>query len=95
MAENKWIKLGAVKASKPKDGKSSGGMYIQLGTPKSKYEPVNVKLVITDLKGNVLREVENPNLTVQDPRKRNGITDEQKAKIPEYVKAEISLPPTK
>ena len=34
-------------------------------------------------------------LNIQDPRKRAGITEEQLAKIPEYVKAELYLPPAK
>lgn len=34
-------------------------------------------------------------LNIQDPRKRAGITEEQLAKIPDYVKAELYLPPAK
>lgn len=92
---NKWVKLGAIKASKKKDeaGKPTGS-YIQLGTPKSKFEPVNVRVIVTDLKGNVVKDVTNPNINVQNPRKRPGITDEQKSKIPDYLLAELSLAPS-
>ena len=92
----KWVKLGAIKASKKTDanGKSTGS-YISLGTPKSKYEPSNVRIVVTDLKGNTLADVTNPTINVQNPRKRVGITAENLAKIPEYLLAELSLPPAK
>jgi hypothetical protein len=94
--KKKWIKLGAVKTSKTTDasGKPTSS-YIQLGTPKSKFEPVNVRLIVTDLTGTVLADVTNPNLNAQDPRKRPGITEDQAKKIPAYVKAELSLPPAK
>lgn len=32
-------------------------------------------------------------LNIQDPRKRKGITEEQLAKIPDFVRAEVFLPP--
>lgn len=85
----KWIKLGQVKLGK------TGNNYISLGTPKSKFEPVNVRLVITDLQGKVLADVTNPSLNAQNPRKRPGITPEQAEKIPDYLLAELSLPPAK
>ena len=94
VTKSKWTKLGTIKASKKRDsaGKPTGS-YIQLGLPKDKYNPVNVKLVVTDLKGTVLKEVTNPNIHVQDPRNRPGITDDQKKRIPEYLLRELSLAP--
>ena len=94
--KKKWVKLGTLMSNKKTDseGKPTGS-YIQFGTAKSKYQPVNVKITVTDLNGNVVAEVTNPNLHVQDPRKRPGITDEQKAQIPAYILREISLPPAK
>lgn len=86
---DKWIKLGTIRKGK------KGNNYIALGTAKSKYEPVNVKVTVTDLSGKVLAEVTNPSLNAQNPRKRAGITEEQAAKIPEYILAELSLAPDK
>jgi hypothetical protein len=84
-----WIKLGAIKKGK------TGNNYIAFGTPKSKFGPVNVELVVKDLTGKVLATIVNPNVNVQNPRKRPGITPEQAALIPEYLLADLSLPPAK
>lgn len=90
MAKNtQWIKVGAIKTS------SKGNDYLALGSPKSSYKPVNVKLVVEDMEGKVLATVLNPNLNVQNPRKRKDITEEQLSKIPSYLKAELTLPPDK
>ncbi len=89
MSNKQWIKVGAIKTS------SKGNDYLALGSPKSNYKPVNVKLVVEDMEGKVLATVLNPNLTVANPRKRVGATAEQIEKIPSYLKAEISLGPDK
>lgn len=90
MVKNKdWINLGAIKKGK------KGNQYIALGSPKSKYKPVNVEVVVKDLDGKVLAQALNPTFNVQNPRKRVGATEEQLAKIPEYLLAELSLAPAK
>lgn len=89
MADAKWLKLGLIKKS------DKGTQYLQLGTPKSKYEPVNVELVVKDLNGKVLASVTNPSINVNNPRKRPGITETQLASIPDYIMAELTLPPPK
>ena len=90
MAANKeWHNVGTIKTGK------TGNSYLALGNPKSKYKPVNVELVVKDLNGKVLATVVNPNLNVQDPRKRPGATEEQIASVPAFIRAEVSLPPDK
>ena len=88
-SKQKWFKLGLIKKGK------SGNNYITLGNPKGKYEPLNVEVIVTDMSGKVLTKSTNPNLNVQNPRKRPGITVEQAERIPEYILAELSLPPAK
>lgn len=87
--KKKWYKLGTIKESE------KGTRYLALGSPKSTYEPVNVTVIVTDLSGKELARAVNPSLNIQNPRKRPGITEEQAAKIPAYVMAEVSLPPAK
>lgn len=89
MANSEWIKLGVIKLGR------SGNNYMALGTSKSKYKPVNVRLVVEDLNGKVITSVLNPNLNVSDPRKRPGATEDQVAAIPDFIKAEVSLAPSK
>lgn len=84
-----WHKIGTIKNGK------TGNKYLALGSPKSKYKPVNVELVVKDLDGKVLATVVNPNLNCSDPRKRPGITEQQLGLIPDYVVAEVTLPPDK
>lgn len=90
MSSNKeWFNIGQIKIGK------NGNNYLALGSPTSKYKPVNVELVVKDINGKVLATVLNPNLNVSDPRKRPGATEEQIALVPAWVKAEVSLPPSK
>jgi hypothetical protein len=86
---DKWIKLGSIKKGK------TGNQYMALGSPKSTYEPVNVTVTVKDLSGKVLAEVVNPALSIQNPRKRPGITEDQLNKIPEYLLADVSLAPAR
>lgn len=89
MSANKaWVKLGSLRKGK------TGGSYISLGDAKAKT-PVTVELTIKDAAGNVVATATNPTLQVQNPRKRPGATEEQIAKVPEWLMAEISLPPAK
>jgi len=89
MTKSKWLNLGSVRKGR------SGNTYIQLGSPKDKYNPVTVELIVKDPAGNVLAKVENPALNTQNPRKRPGVTEEQLAKIPEFLLANVTLPPAK
>lgn len=84
-----WLKLAVIKKN------DKGNQYLSFGNPESKYKPVNVELVVKDAGGAVLATVTNPKLTIQNPRKRPGITEEQLAKIPEYILADVSLAPSK
>lgn len=61
----------------------AGGTYIKLDLRKG--EEVLKSLTLEN----------GAMLTLQDPRKRKGITEEQLAKIPDFVKADIFLPPAK
>lgn len=65
--------------------------WIKVGTVlkrkdgKGRYMKVNSTISLTE--GQILN--------VQDPRNRPGITEEQLAKIPDFVVAELFLPPAK
>lgn len=83
-----WLKLGTIRKGK------TGNQYISLGSPKDK-SPLTVELIIKDASGAVVAQVTDPMLQVQNPRKRPGATEEQIAKVPEWLMADISLPPAK
>lgn len=86
MAENtKWYQVGRV-LQKKAPGK---GVYCKLGDDK--YTQLDVTVVITDKTGEVVATVKNPVFQVRDPRQRPGITEEQAAKIPDFVRQELSL----
>lgn len=81
----KWYNLGKVMSKKaPKQG-------LQIALGGDKYDKLTVTLTVTDEQGNILAQVDNPYLQVQDPRKRPGITEEQAAKIPAFIKQTLSL----
>ena len=86
-SKQQWLKVGLIKKS------NSGSQYLALGTPKSGFRPCQVELVVKDMDGKVLARVDNPTLNIQNPRKRKDITEEQLAKIPDFILAEISLAP--
>lgn len=86
---DKWHKVALIKRSK------AGSQYLSFGNPQDKYQPVNVKVVVEDLNGKVLTEELNPVMFIQDPRKRKGITEDQAGKIPDFIRAEVSLAPAK
>ena len=87
MANDKWLGVGAIKVSK------GGKKYLAFGNPTSKYEPLNVEVIVKDANGNVLAKVSNPSFTIQNPRTRVGATEDQIAKIPEWLVANVSLGP--
>ncbi len=88
MKHTQWFNVGQIKVGK------TGNSYLTLGSPKSKV-PLTVELVVKDATGKVVATVTNPNLNIQDPRKRAGITEEQLALVPSWIKAEVALPPSK
>lgn len=83
-----WFKLGSIRKSK------TGNQYIALGDAKGKT-PYSVEIIIKDASGAVLAQATNPALQVQNPRKRPGATEEQIARVPEWLLADISLPPAR
>lgn len=84
-----WLRIGSIKKS------DKGHQYLTLGTEKAKFKPFTVELIVKDATGKVLAHVTNPNLNVQNPRKRPGISEEDANKIPSFLMADVSLPPAK
>lgn len=81
----KYITLG-------KHLKGKFGDYLQLGdanprNPKYKY---TVQMRVLDSDNNVVATLENPSINLRDPRSRKGISEEQAAKIPDFVLHELS-----
>ena len=77
--------------------KTAKGPYLLLGNPKGKDEQyrTTVTLTVKDFKGNIITEEVNPLISLQDPRKRKGISEEQAASIPEELRYVLSIPPEK
>lgn len=85
-----WFKLGTIRRGE------TGNQYISFAPNAKDKTPLTIEITVKDASGNVLSHVVNPkNLQVQNPRKRPGITPEQVEKVPEWLMAEISLPPVK
>lgn len=84
----KRFKVGTVQSKKDKTG-----VTIAVGNSKAKNPKyiTNVEITVKDHEGNILAKAENGYLVVQDPRKRDGITEEQLANIPDWVKSEVFL----
>lgn len=84
----KFHKIGAV--VKKNNGK---GVVVVLGNPNSKKEEyrTTVELTLKDSKGNILAQSKDGFLTVFDPRKRPGITEEQAEKISSRLVSELFL----
>lgn len=82
----KSFKIGSV--NKKKDG---NGTSIKLGSPnKNPKYATTVEIIVRDSQGNVLaRKKDGDYLTVRDPREREGITEEQAAKIPDFVLKDV------
>jgi len=92
---SKWIKIGTV--MKRKSGK---GSYLQInsqGNP-NKNGLGAVKLSVKTESGweevAVSANQKGLILSIMDPRARPGISDDEKARVPDFVKAEIFLPPS-
>lgn len=82
----KSFKIGSV--NKKKDGTGSS---IKLGSPsKNPKYAFTVEITVRDSQGNVVaRKKDGDYLTVRDPRERDGITEEQAAKIPDFVLKDV------
>lgn len=82
----KYTKIGAVLNM----GK---GPFVVLGNEKEKNEAYryNVEVRVTNLKGEKVAYSKNGTLSLFDPRKRKGITEEQAAKVPAVVQWELVL----
>lgn len=83
----KKFKVGAVQ--KKKDG---SGVTVKLGNfnKNTKYA-TTTEVIVRDAQGNVLARSTDAFLQVVDPRKREGITEEQAAKIPDFIRNELFL----
>lgn len=92
----KRYKVGTVQMKK-----DQSGVTVRLGSPKTKTAKddsfvTNIEITVKDAKGKVLTKAENGFLVVQDPRKRtnkdgSALTEEQLARIPDWVKTELFL----
>jgi len=82
----RFVRVG--KVLKKKDG---SGNFIKLGDPDAKKYAFTVELVVKDAKGEVVAKVENPFVNIKDPRENPNLTDEQKAKIPEFILKELTV----
>jgi len=79
----KWQKLGVVL-------RGDKGPFLILGDLKnkdSKYQ-YTVELIVKDSKGEVVHTVQNPLISLSDPRSRPGITEEQRARISDKLRYE-------
>jgi uncharacterized protein YxjI len=79
----KYWNVGKVLKNKDKPG-----VNIVLG---DSYKKLKVVVTISDANGNVVAEVENPRLFVRDVRENPNLTEEQRAKIPNWVLQDLTL----
>lgn len=86
--KKKYIKVGTV--MKKKDGTSN---FLALGqsNPKNPKYNFTVEITIKDATGAVVGQTTNGILSIQNPRKRPGISEEQAARIPANILSEIFL----
>lgn len=89
----KSFKVGSVNMKKDKTGST-----VALGNKsKDPRFATNVRVIVTNSNGDVLADKMNPYLVVKDPRERidsktgAGLTEEQLAKIPEFILKELSI----
>lgn len=84
----KFTKVGAVLK---KQGKN--GVFVVLGNANAKNEDyrTEVEVIVRDAKGKTIATTKNGFLTVLDPRKRKGITEEQAEKISDRLVSELFL----
>lgn len=81
----KKFKVGVVQTKK-----SGDGVTIKLGNwSKNPKYATTTEIIVRDSEGNVLARTTEGYLQVVNPRQREGITEEQLSKIPEYIKSEL------
>lgn len=83
--KKKYTKVGSVM-----DGQY--GKFISLGNDRSKDPKYNytVQIRVTDGEGKIVQS-KNGRLSMMDPRKRPGITEDQASKIPESLVSELFI----
>jgi hypothetical protein len=88
----KYTKLGIVRTSADAE-KAKKGAFITLGNPtaKDKKYRYHTEVRVTDDDGNVLAYIKDGIISVQDPRKTPGITEERLEKIPAWLKHELVI----
>lgn len=86
--KKKYTKVGAVLK-----GTKGDNTFIVLGNTKSRNEKYNynVEVRVTDNQGNVITQQKNGILSVFDPRKRPGLSEEDAKKIPDSVLFELFI----
>lgn len=81
----KKFKVGVVQSKK-----SGDGVTIRLGNySKNEKYATTTEVIVRDHAGNILASVKEGYLQVVNPRQREGLTEEQAAKIPDYIKSEL------
>lgn len=81
----KSFKAGTVQVKK-----DQSGLTIKLGNySKNSKFATTTQIIIRDSEGKVLADVSDSYLVVRDPRKREGLTEEAAARIPDYIKSEL------
>ena len=91
MADNKKSTFTKVGAVLKKQGKP--GVFVVLGNANAKKEEyrTEVEITVKDSKGKTIASSRNGFLTVLDPRKRKGITEEQAEKISDRLVSELFI----
>lgn len=81
-------KVGAVFKKKAKPG-----VVVTLGNSQAKSEKyrTSVEVTLFDAQGKKITSIKDGFLTVLDPRKRAGITEEQLGKIPQNLISELFI----
>lgn len=85
MAQIKKYKVGAVQTKKDKSG-----VTVKLGNySKNEKYKTTTQIIVRNHEGKVLADVTDGFLQVVNPREREGLTEEQLARIPEYIRNEL------
>ncbi len=83
----KRFKVGTVQLKKDRSGTT-----VQLGNQsRNEKYATTVEVIVRDGQGKELARSTGGYLKVENPRTRPGITEEQAAKIPEWIKSELFL----
>lgn len=82
----KYHRIGKIMKKKDKTGE-----YIKLGDPTNKKFPFSVAIRITDAKGEKVYQGKDVAVFIQDPRDNPNLDDEKKAKIPDFIVADLVL----